>query len=78
MKKNYIKAAEFDKKFDDGERISNYIDKSSVKRNSLQVKRINISLPEWMLKSLDTKAKKLGISRQSVIKKFVAEKLKTG
>jgi hypothetical protein len=68
-----MKAKEFDKKFDNNENMVNHLDLSKIKRS---VKRVNVDFPEWMVSLLDKEAKRLGVSRQSVIKVWIAEKLK--
>jgi hypothetical protein len=72
-----ITAAEFDKKFDDGEDISEYLDLSSARRPGLEAKRVNVDFPNWMVESLDREAKKRGVTRQSLIKLWLADKLET-
>ena len=71
-----MKAREFDKKFDDGKDISEHLDLSCAKRPGRASKRINVDLPEWMVASLDEEAKRLGVTRQSIIKVWLAERLK--
>ena len=66
---------EFDKKFDDGEDISEYLDMSSIRKPNLEPKRINIDFPTWMVKSLDAEAKHIGVSRQAIIKTWLAERI---
>lgn len=73
MKK--ISAAEFDRKFDDGEDLSEYVDWSKAKRPGLEPKRVNVDFPSWMVAGLDREAKRLGITRQALIKTWIAEKL---
>jgi hypothetical protein len=71
-----MKAKEFDKKFDNGEDVTAYLDLSKAKRVGRAQKRVNVDFPEWMIESLDKEAKRLGITRQSVIKFWIAERLK--
>ena len=75
MSNKVISAEEFDKKFDDGEDISEYIDFDSVRPLNAEQKRLNLDLPLWMVKALDKEAQRLGVTRQSVIKTWLAEKL---
>ena len=75
MSNKVISTEEFDKKFDDGEDISEYIDFDSVRSLNAEQKQINIKLPLWMVKGLDKEAQRLGVTRQSVIKTWLAEKL---
>ena len=76
MKKNYINSEEFDQKFENGEDITNYLDLENAKRPGLEQKRVNVDFPIWMIQSLDNEAKRLGVTRQSVIKVWIAERLK--
>ena len=70
-----MKAKTFDKKFDEGEDILNYLDLSKAKRASQEQKRVNVDIPVWMLNSLDHEASRLGVTRQSIIKVWLAERL---
>ena len=70
-----MKAREFDKKFDEGEDISKYLDVSKARRPEQEQKRVNVDFPLWMVHSLDKEAKRLGVPRQSIIKVWLAERL---
>jgi hypothetical protein len=76
MKKKSIKAEYFDRKFDNGDDINDYLDLSRVVRPGQEHKRVNVDFPVWMIQLLDKEAKKLGVTRQSIIKFWVAERLK--
>jgi len=74
-----ITAKEFDKKFDNGEDISEYLDFSKATRPNIlntNTKKVNVDFPEWIIDSLDREAKKIGVTRQSIIKVWIAERLK--
>ncbi|MEQ1593956.1 MAG: CopG family transcriptional regulator [Casimicrobium sp.] len=72
-----MKARNFDQQFDEGVDLSQSLDLSKAKR-ALQVqKRVNVDFPTWMIDSLDREASKLGVTRQSVIKVWLAERLET-
>ncbi|MHB9052844.1 MAG: type II toxin-antitoxin system BrnA family antitoxin [Thermoleophilia bacterium] len=71
-----MKAKDLDKKFDRGEDISNYLELQKARRTSQEQKRVNVDFPQWMIHSLDKEAKRLGVTRQSIIKVWVAERLK--
>ena len=74
-----MKASEFDKKFDEGEDISKYLDASKAKRPGQEQKRVNVDFPTWMIRLLDKEAKRLGVPRQAIIKVWIGERLgKTG
>ncbi len=71
-----MKAKEFDKKFDSGEDMMKYVDLSKARRVNQELKRVNIDFPVWIIEKLDKKSKKLGITRQSLVKVWIAQKLK--
>lgn len=71
-----ISAEEFDRLFDEGETdMTPYLDLSSARRPGREVKRVNVDFPNWMVEALDEEAQRLGITRQSVIKMWLAERL---
>jgi hypothetical protein len=70
-----MKTQEFDTKFDAGEDITSLLDLSTARRVKQQHKRVNVDFPVWMIESLDKEAKRLGVSRQSVIKVWLGERL---
>lgn len=76
MKKKFMKAEDFDKKFDDGEDVSEFLDFSKSERPGQNQKRVNVDFPIWMIQSLDKEARRLGVTRQSIIKVWIAERLK--
>jgi hypothetical protein len=74
-----ITAKEFDEKFDNGEDISDYLNFSQATRpNALNTntKKVNIDFPQWVIEALDKEARKIGVTRQSIIKVWIAERLK--
>ena len=70
-----MKAKEFDKKFDNGEDVTKYLDYAKAKRPGREQKRVNVDFPVWMIHSLDREADRLGVPRQSVIKVWIADRL---
>ena len=71
-----MKAKDFDKKFDTGnEDIIDDLDLSSIKRPNQTPRRVNVDFPEWMIASLDKEAARLGVTRQSIIKVWLAERI---
>ena len=72
-----ISASEFDEKFDNGEDISEYIDFSKAEQPNKKHKRVNVDFPVWMLNELDSMSKRLGVTRQSLIKLWLADKLQS-
>ena len=76
MKRKYITATEFEEKFESGEDLTSYLDLDQALRPGLEQKRVSVDFPVWMVQKLDKVAKHLGVTRQSVIKVFISEKLK--
>ena len=71
-----MKAKEFEQQFDEGVvDIIASLDLSKAKRVLLEQKRVNVDFPAWMIDSLDREAGKLGVTRQSIIKVWLAERL---
>lgn len=70
-----MKAEEFDEKFDDGENITEFLELSDARRPGYEQRRVNIDFPAWMIDALDHEAKRLGVTRQSIIKVWIAERL---
>lgn len=70
-----MKAEEFDKQFDDDQNISDQLDLTKARRPLQEQRRVNIDFPVWMIASLDKEAKKLGVTRQSIVKVWLAERL---
>jgi hypothetical protein len=71
-----MKAKSFDKKFDDNKSdIVGELDLSTIKRPNQEQKRVNVDFPTWMIDSLDKEASRLGVTRQSIIKVWLAERL---
>jgi hypothetical protein len=71
-----MKAKEFDRKFDENkEDIVGDLDLSTLKRPNQQQKRVNVDFPVWVIESLDKEANRVGVSRQSIIKLWLVERL---
>ena len=71
-----MKAKEFDEKFDDNKSdIIDDLDLSSVKRLNQVQKRVNVDFPAWVVDSLDREASRIGVTRQSIIKLWLVERL---
>lgn len=77
-----ITAKEFDEKFDNNEDIDEFLDFSTairlkdIKKLKTETKKVNVDFPEWVINSLDEEAKRIGVTRQSIIKVWIAERLK--
>ncbi len=70
-----MKAHDFDKKFENGEDLTSNLDITKARRLNQEPKRINVDFPTWMVESLDREANRLGVTRQSIIKVWIAEML---
>ncbi len=70
-----MKAKKFDSDFDQGKDISGALDLSKARRPKQEQKRVNVDFPTWMIEMLDKEAGRLGVTRQSIIKVWLAERL---
>ena len=70
-----MKAKDFEHQFDEGVDITASLDLTKAKRVLQEQKRVNVDFPTWMIESLDREAGKLGVTRQSIIKVWLAERL---
>jgi len=46
-----------------------------ARRPLQEQKRVNVDFPTWMIDSLDREAGRLGVTRQSILKVWLAERL---
>ena len=73
-----MKANKFDEAFDDNqEDILEHLDLSKAKRPLQSQRRVNVDFPSWMIDSLDREASRIGVTRQSIIKVWLAERLES-
>ena len=70
-----MKAKKFDADFDAGKDITAALDLSAARRPAREQQRVNVDFPVWMVESLDREARRLGVTRQSIIKLWLAERL---
>jgi hypothetical protein len=70
-----MKAKSLDRKFDEGKDIASDLDLSKIKKPNQEQRRVNVDFPTWMIESLDKEASRLGVTRQSIIKVWLAERL---
>lgn len=68
-------AKELDDAFDAGEDISDHWDLASLRRGSTAIKRVNIDFPVWIVEALDQEAARVGVTRQSIVKMWIAHEL---
>ena len=72
-----MKAKQLDTDFDNGNDITKSLDLSKIRRPNQEQRRVNVDFPTWMIDSLDKEATRLGVTRQSIIKVWLAERLET-
>lgn len=70
-----MKAKTFDANFDQGKDVTDALDLAKARRPLQGLKRVNVDFPAWMVESLDKEARRLGVTRQSIIKLWLAERL---
>ena len=76
MIRKKISAEEVDRIFDEGkEDILDYFDLENPEFPNKPQKRVNVDFPGWMVSSMDKESKRLGVTRQSLIKMWIADKL---
>lgn len=71
-----MKAKSLEKMFDEGKDMTPHLVLSSARRPGHEQRRVNVDFPNWIIESLDAQASRLGVTRQSVIKLWIAERLK--
>lgn len=69
--------AEFDEYFDNGGDVTEFIVPGSARRPNADdsARKVNVSMPSWMVAELDRTARHLAVSRQAVINMWIAERL---
>jgi len=72
-----MKAKKFDSEFDSGKDVTGALDLSKISRPNQEQKRVNVDFPSLMIESLDKEASRLGVTRQSIIKVWLAERLES-
>ena len=71
-----MKAKDLDRRFDAGADVSRFLDLARAKRTNQEARRVNVDFPSWMVHSLDKEAGRLGVTRQSVIKMWISDRLR--
>jgi len=61
-----------------GEDMAAALDTARARRAGEEHRRVNVDFPAWMVAELDREAIRLGVTRQSLIKVWIAEKLDHG
>jgi hypothetical protein len=70
-----MKAKDFDRRFEADVDITGDLDLATARRPTQTARRVNVDFPVWMIDSLDQEAARLGVTRQSIIKVWIAERL---
>jgi hypothetical protein len=70
-----MKASEFDEKFDNNEDIIDLLDLSKARRPGHEQRQVNVDFPVWIIDALDQEASRIGVTRQSIIRMWIAERL---
>lgn len=71
-----MKAKKFDRDFDAGKSVATSLDLAGARRPMQEQRRVNVDFPTWMIEGLDREASRLGVTRQSIIKVWLAERLR--
>ncbi len=71
-----MKAKAFDRKFNRRENLTEHLNLAKARRPGKDQQRVNVDFPTWMIDSLDREAKRLGVTRQPIIKVWIAERLR--
>lgn len=66
---------EFDELFESGEDVMHLLDLNTIRRPRLELRKVNVDFPVWMIQELDHESTRLGITRQSLIKTWIGERL---
>ncbi len=74
-KQSTMTAQEFERRFDEGEDITPFIDMSSIRRPGVEPRRVNVDFPEWMIEKLDWQSRLIGVSWQALVKLWVSERI---
>ena len=69
------KASEFDQAFDEGGDVTDLLDLEKARRPNYETRRVNVDFPDWMIRALDQESQRLGVSRQALIKLWIANQL---
>ena len=72
-----MNSSEFDRRFEEGESVIEALDLEAARRPRLEARRVNVDFPLWMVEQLDREASRLGVTRQSIIKLWLAERLES-
>ena len=57
--------------------MTDYLDWTTARRPGLETRRVNLDMPQHMVAKLDTHARQWGVTRQALIKMWLADRLET-
>jgi len=69
------KASDFDRAFDEGEDVTDQLDLDKARRVHYEIRRVNVDFPDWMIRAMDHEARRLGVTRQALIKMWISNQL---
>ncbi|PZV27556.1 MAG: CopG family transcriptional regulator [Snowella sp.] len=70
-----MKVEEFDRLFDDGKSIIEYLDLTQIKRSNSEEQIIALEFPSWMIEALNKESQRLNLPLQVIVKGWIEEKL---
>lgn len=77
-----VTVEKFDAMAEAGEDLTAHLDLSKVRvfapgeeRVDLTIRKVNLDIPQWMIDALDRAAARIGVTRQSIIKTWLADRL---
>jgi len=70
-----VASAALDAKHEAGVNLSAHLDLGSVRRPGRDVQRVNVDFPVDILREIDRRARRLGVTRQAFIKVRIADSL---
>lgn len=74
-----MESSDFEKTFDlDEQDIVDDLDLTTIRRPNFDLQNVDIELPRWVVRGLDKEAARLGVTRQSIIKVWLAERIEKG
>ncbi len=76
MKKKTITADEFDRLFDDGQDIWDFLDHDSARRPGMDPEKISLVIPQWMVYWLYLEAERQGTTSAQLIHTYLEERIK--
>jgi hypothetical protein len=72
---NETSSAAFDRKFDAGEDVFEFVDWSKTHRRGREIGRVSVDFPAWVGEGLDRETARLGATRQALGELWIAGRL---